>query len=233
MLRADLVAVAERKRTLNDVLELANIPRPMIRQQRVEGVRNHLRRRLRAGPPRTEMLVNEMVHQQGDIFPSIPQRRDCQTDHVEPVVKILSELARLHQAAQISLCGADEADIDADRFFPAYALELLLFDRPKELYLQLAGNVIHFIQEHRTAVGQLEPPGLLADRAGEGTLFVSEQLAFQHGRLQGGAAQLDQGLVAPATVLVDGFGGQFLARSALTADQDRPIAVGDRADLIG
>jgi hypothetical protein len=60
-------------------------------------------------------------------------------------------------------------------------LELLFLDHAEELRLHRAGHLAHFVEEDRAVAGQLEAPGLLAGRAGERSLLVTEQLAFDQG----------------------------------------------------
>src|SRR5690606_5522668 len=46
-------------------------------------------------------------------------------------------------------------------------------------YLQIQRHVAEFIEEQRTAFGQLETPGTAADGAGKGALFMAEQFTFK------------------------------------------------------
>ena len=71
---------------------------------------------------------------------------------------------------------------------------------------------------------------LRAGRAGEGALFVAEELAFEQTRGDGGAVQLDERSLAPAAEVVDGAGHQFFAGARFSLDQDRGIGGCDNFD---
>ena len=97
----------------------------------------------------------------------------------------------------------------------------MFLEDSKELRLQLEGNVTHFVEEQRAAIGELEPSNLLRDGAGEGALFMTEQLAFDQARRNCGAVQLDEGSRAAFAQVVDGAGDQLLAGTRFTLNQDR------------
>ena len=57
---------------------------------------------------------DKAVHQRRDILLSLPQRRNIQLEHIEPVVQILPEFSRTHQIFQIFVGGCDDPDVDGD-----------------------------------------------------------------------------------------------------------------------
>ena len=75
---------------------------------------------------------------------------------------------------------------------PPTSLELPLLQHPQQLGLQVGGNLADFIQQNRAAVGQLEPPFPFVQRPGEGSLFVSKELAFNQVIRDGRAVDLDE-----------------------------------------
>src|SRR6185437_10215371 len=67
-------------------------------------------------------------------------------------------------------------------------------------------------------------------RARERTLLVSKQLALEQLRRKRGAIDLDERLVLAGRSLMDGTRDEFLADTALAANQHRDVAVGDLFD---
>src|SRR5262249_59777687 len=80
-------------------------------------------------------------------------------------------------------------------------------------------------------VGQLEPPEPPGERAGEGSLLVTEELRLDQPGGEGGAVDLDQRLLAALAAGVDGTGDELLAGPALAGDQNRRLGPGDAVDL--
>ena len=63
--------------------------------------------------------------------------------------------------------------------------------------MQLEGNLADFVEEERPAVGHLEPPQPLANRACEGAPLVTEKLALEKIRRDRSTIQLDERSLAP------------------------------------
>ena len=68
------------------------------------------------------------------------------------------------------------------------------------------------------AVSFPERAGTIGSRAGERTLLVAEQFAFQKVRRNGGAVHRDERFVLTLPVLVQSSGDQLLARAGLAQD---------------
>ena len=80
----------------------------------------------------------------------------------------------------------------AQRARTAQPLEFPLLQDAQQLGLQLQRDLADLIQKHRAAIGQLESPDALRDRAGEGALLMPEQFAFEQSGGNGRAIQLDE-----------------------------------------
>src|SRR4029450_10498183 len=109
----------------------------------------------------------------------------------------------------------EQPDVNANRPGAAETFELLLLQYAKQLGLQLQRDVADLVQEDRPPVPHLEAPDALGDRAGEGALLVSEELAFQQAGRNRGAIQLDERAAATAAQGVEGAGGKVSARGAI------------------
>jgi len=79
-------------------------------------------------------------------------------------------------------------------------------------------------------VGLLEAAGTSPVGAGEGTLLVAEQLAFQECLRDVGAVHLDEGLVTARAVEVDVAGDKTLAGAGFAGDQHGGFGLGQPLD---
>jgi len=156
---------------LDDVLELADVPRPRVRDQGVEGgLSEALGRAAVAGP----VLCEEVAGQQGDILGTLPQRRHLDGDDVEAVVEVLAERAGVHAGLWVAVGGGEDADVDVDGGGGADAGDLALLDDPQELDLGAGAELGELVEEDRAAAGGLEVAGAGGHRACEGAALVAE-----------------------------------------------------------
>ena len=79
-------------------------------------------------------------------------------------------------------------------------------------------------------VGQLQPAGLLADRAGECSTFVAEQLAFEKGLGQRRTVDGHQWAAGARAVGMDGVRDELLAGTAFAAEEHRGVGSRDARD---
>ena len=102
----------------------------------------------------------------------------------------------------------------------------------QDLGLQGQRHVADLVEEDGTAVALLELADAPAVGAGEGALFVAEQLAFQEVLRDGRTVQRQERRLGPRAVLVDGAGDQFLAGAAFAGNQHGDALAGDAADRL-
>ncbi len=209
--------LAEHHRALDDVLELADVARPVVGEQRVERARREAADLLAV---RLGVLVDEVRHQGGDVALARAQRRQGHRHDVQPVVEVLAELAALHLGGEVAVRRRDEPHVDLDGLHPAHPLELLLLEDAEELDLEGGRDVADLVEEERAAVGELEAPLLAADGAGEGALLVAEELGLEERLGEGRAVHLDEGLVGARRLLVKRLGDELLAGAGLAQDED-------------
>ena len=109
----------------------------------------------------------------------------------------------------------------------ADALKASLLQHAQEDALRLQGQFANFVQEERSAVGDLEESRSCLGRAGERALLVAEETAFQKVGGHIGAVEGDERL-AVLTALrleVNLLGDRLLARAALAENQDSGVFV--------
>src|SRR5439155_24466712 len=97
------------------------------------------------------------------------------------------ELPRLAGLGQITVGGGHAPDVDSARSGRADSVERPGLDRAQELHLTVRLHLADLVEEQRAAVGELDEPGLGPDRAGEGSLLVTEQLGLEDLTRQGAA----------------------------------------------
>ncbi|OPZ05947.1 MAG: hypothetical protein BWZ08_02381 [candidate division BRC1 bacterium ADurb.BinA292] len=178
------------------------------------------------------VFFDEVVGEFEDVALALAQRRHVDGEDIEPVVEILPEFGGFDHLFEVAVGRGDDADIDRDRAAAADALDFALLEDAEEFDLRGGGEVADLVEEDRAAVGQFEATLAHRDGAGEGPLLVAEEFAFEDRLGEGGAVDLDEGLVGAEAVVVDRVGDQFLAGAALAADQDGGVALADLGDEV-
>ena len=74
----------------------------------------------------------------------------------------------------------------------------------QELGLEAVGQQRHLVEEERAAVGHLEQPGLRLVRVRECPALEAEQLGLEQGLGEGGAVDVDERLLRPWPLVVEG-----------------------------
>src|SRR5688572_28576070 len=107
MARLDRILLGEQHCPLEHVLELADVPRPLIAEQHVHRFRGEPRN----GAPLHGAAdgADELLGQRRDLALPLPERRDHQREAVEPIVEIAAERAALDLLLQIAVGGGHEA----------------------------------------------------------------------------------------------------------------------------
>ncbi len=104
----DPVEAGQYHRPLDDVLQLANVARPVVGGQPLEGVVCNRPDRLSQGIPE---MPEEMIHEQGNVLPPFAQRGDPYPHHVEPVEEILAEAAVGDFTIEVAGSGGEDPDV--------------------------------------------------------------------------------------------------------------------------
>src|SRR5437899_3645190 len=96
--------------SVQGVRELADVAGPAVRSQANAGGRRAPR-----SPPAVVGVepADEVLGQPRDVLGPLPERRQLERHHVEPVIEVLAEAALGHHRAQRPVGGGDEADVDS------------------------------------------------------------------------------------------------------------------------
>src|SRR5439155_25616211 len=126
-----------------------------------------------------------------------------------------------HRMLQVSIRGGDDARIDIDQPVAPDPREAKVLEHVEKLGLEPERQFGDFIQVDRALVGILELPWFPPVRAGEGALFVAEELGLEKPWRDRCTVHLDEGTGAAPGCGVDGARDDILSNTAFTADQDR------------
>ena len=215
----------EDRQALHQVGQFSHVAGPVVVAQR-----HHRRRRQPHGGPLLVLETgDQLVDEQWQVFRAARQRRHLDREHVETVVEILAEAAVLDQLFEVAVGGGDDAHVALDALVAADPLEGALLDDTQELHLHRQRHVADLVEEYGAALCQLEAPLPRADRPGERTLFVAEQLAFEQISGYGSAIDRHERLGAPVRIVVDVSGDDLLAGTGFPEDEHRRLR---RSDLI-
>src|SRR6266850_2227245 len=174
---------------LDEILELANVPRPLIGNE----CRHRFRRNLfdlLTHPAGIDL--DKMFHQRWNVFAAPPQRWQREGKHIQTIVEVAAKFVALHHDSQIPVGRGYKPNVHLVGSGAAQALELLLLQDTQQFGLQSRRNISHLVQEERPFICQFETTNLLRDSAGKSASLVAKKFAFQEIERNGGAIQLDE-----------------------------------------
>ena len=121
----NLAGLAQDHRSLDAILQLPHVARPMILPEGLLclGRERHCRF--------LEVLaesVDEIARQNLDVLPSVPKRRDCDRKYRQSEVQVLTEQTRRDCRAEIPVCCRHEANIHLQGHDAPNPLESSLLD---------------------------------------------------------------------------------------------------------
>src|SRR5438094_9249891 len=134
-----------------------------------------------------------MIHQQWDVFRTLPHGRNVNRENIQPVKQVCAKFPLLNHLLEFAIGGCDQACIGSQRARASQAFELPFLEHAQQLGLKLELDVADLIQKYRSAIGQLKAADALRDSAGKSAFLVSEELAFQQACRNGGTVELNKG----------------------------------------
>src|SRR4051812_48026163 len=96
-------------------------------------------------------------------------------DDRQSIIEIAAESTVLHHLMQVAVGGADDANVDADRFVTAQPLYFAALERAKQLGLKLDRKLAELVEKQRAAIRAFEHACVGLIGAGERALLVTEQ----------------------------------------------------------
>src|SRR5277367_2518038 len=181
---------------LDEILQLANVPWPMIGDQNIHGFRgNRVDRPVHA--PRE--LPGKVPDQQRNIVAAIPERRQQNRKNIQAIKQVGSELMVRNHFRKIAVCRRNQASVALQRARAPEPLELALLQNAQQLRLQFQRYFADLVQENRSTAREFKAPDALRDRAGESASLMAEDLAFEQSRWNRRAVQFDERILRTRT----------------------------------
>ncbi|HWZ54963.1 MAG TPA: hypothetical protein VNZ63_02775 [Verrucomicrobiae bacterium] len=161
----------------------------------------------------------KMIGERQNIGAALAERRNLESENVEPEKKIFTEVAGLHGGGKIDVGEGDKASFDTQGFRAAEAFERALLQNAKELALRSRRECRDFIENDAAVATELEAAELAFDRAGKGAAFVAEEFAFDKLRRKAGAIDFQERRVTSRAEFMNQPGEMVLTGAAFTGDQ--------------
>ncbi len=165
--------------------------------------------------------------QRGQVLQPLPQRRDIDRQHIQPVIQVGAEGPAGHGSLQVDGGGGNDAHIAAQHLVRSYRFVFLFLQHPQQLALQGQRHVADLVEEQRAAFGQLQLAATaFAVGAGKSTRRGAEEFGFQQRLRDGCAVDADKSFVCPCRRCVNGVGQQLLAGAGFAQQQHGRITAG-------
>src|SRR5262249_16614190 len=99
--------------------------------------------------------------------------------HVKTVEQILPKETLSNMILKLTVGRSQGPNIGASGFVFANTFEFLVFEKTQEFCLQGRSDFPNLIKKERASLCRLDPSGLIAQGAGEGSFGVTEELASE------------------------------------------------------
>ena len=226
---ADRRALRHQHAALDRVIELADVARPRMLEQRLQ------RRRFEAADVLAvalRVLPQEVRRERGNVLAPLAQRRQLDLDRVQPEQQVLPEAAGRDLLAEVRVGRRDDAHVDLARARRADALEVAGLEHAQQLRLQVQRHVRDLVEEQRAAVGELEAADAIGLGVGEGALHVAEQLALEDAFGEAAGVDGDEPLAGAAGHGVNRLRDRALAGAVLAGDEHVGFRRADARDQL-
>ena len=212
----DAIRIRENHGSFDDVLEFADVARPAV-------AREPFQRVVRNGPhglaeERAEVL-EEVIAEQRDVVPPLPERRNREVHHVEAVVEVFAEPPVRDVLFEVSRCRGDHANVHLLGLRLPDRAHLLFLQHPQELHLERQGQLSDLVEEEGSVVGLDEEAAPRATGAGERALCVTEEFALEQAVRNCAAVDRNECLCPTWRLGVDGTRQYLFACTALAREK--------------
>ncbi len=85
----------------------------------------------------------------------LAQRRRSDRNHIQPVIQILPEFARLDRLLQVLVGRSDHPRVERQQAVSSQPFEFALLQHPQQLGLQQRSHLPDFVEEQRPVLGRL------------------------------------------------------------------------------
>ena len=209
-------ALSQQRRRAQHVGQLAQVARPGVGGEQRHHLGRHRYGAVCGG--RVMLGAQQPLHDHRQVR-ALAQRRQSHHQAVQSIVQVVTELAVGHHGAQVAVRGADHVHVHLDLSRAAQRRHAALLQHAQQPRLHGQRHVANLVQEQRATVRLHDlAHAALAPRAGEGALFVAEQLGLDQRLGNGRAVHRHEGPPRARAVVMDGTRQQLLAGARLTQD---------------
>src|SRR4029077_7459145 len=124
----ELRAVAQNDRSLNDILQFANIAGPIVTGERLDRLGWNA---FDFPSHPSSVLLDKKASEYRDVLAALPQGRNVQWEYGQPVVEVRPELVLRDHRFQVPIGCGDNPNVNVDRPVSAHPLNLLLLNASK------------------------------------------------------------------------------------------------------
>src|SRR4029453_5076545 len=187
--------------TLGDVLELANVSRPVVTDEPLPSLSRDLGSR---HAMRLRKRPQEMREQHWDVRSACAQRRDLDVDDVQAVVQVLAECLVADVLLQVAMGGSNDADVEGRQWpIRTAPFNLAGLEKSQQHGLHTQAHLADLVHEDGAAVCRFEPASLVAVSARKAATDVTEELGFEQRVGHPGAVDRDQARHSPDALLMN------------------------------
>src|SRR5260370_3440799 len=172
LVHREILGFAHDDRSLNHVLQFANVTRPGIRLKQVQTLLVDPPYILSCTPRAT---MNEILNQHRNIFLSFPQRRHLNRKNVEPVKQVATKGAGSDGCPQVTVRGCNHSNICLDGSSSADTFKFVFLQNTQDSDLGLEGKLSDFIEEDCASLRHFEPAQAPLQRSGKAAFLMSKQ----------------------------------------------------------
>src|SRR6266478_1918454 len=210
------VAIRQDQAALDYVLQLTNIARPVMFDQRLLEAHRETVKPFVVG---LRKRLQEILGQQWYVFRSLAQGRHVDADDGNAEVEIFPKGTFLHHFFQVAAGGANDADLDGMGGVRAQAFQTAFLQYAQELRLQGQGQVANLVEKDGPAPGLFEAPPARLDGAGKGAFLVAKKFIFNQRLRQSARGKRHERLLGARAQIMDGARHNSFTRPALARDE--------------
>ena len=123
-------------------------------------------------------VSQQRLHQVRNIFTVIAQWQHVNVENIQPIVKIVTQLAARNGFFGHLVSGREYADVNCGFNLASEAAQLTIFQYSQQLGLGCDGHFPNLVKQQSSAFSQFEASGATFKSARKRALFVTENFAF-------------------------------------------------------
>ena len=175
----------------------------------------------------------KMLGQKLNVRHPAAQRRQYESEDVEPIVEILAEGVLAHGFLKVLVRRGDDAHRHRTARLAADAGHLAVLEQAQERNLRVHRHLAELVEKNGPAVRKLEFPRLPGPaRPGERPVLIAEKLALHEIPRQRSTVHRHKRARCPRARVMDRLREEFLARAAFAEDEHRGVAPRDGFGLL-